>query len=118
MGWISLKGISLKAPIGYYEQERKEGNTFILDVAVWIDTSKAGKSDELEDTLDYQQLYDLVEKIMKTEARLIEHAGHTMAEEIMARFGQVQSVKLSIAKMNPPIRGNCEKAVFELKVER
>lgn len=118
MGWISLKGISLNAPIGYYEHERIAGNSFTIDVSVWVDTAKAGKSDELEDTLDYQQLYDLVEQIMSNEARLIEHVGHSITEEIIARFQQVEAVKLSIAKLNPPIKGSCEQAIFELQVER
>ena len=118
MGWISLKGISLHCPIGYYEKERIEGNDFIIDISVWVDTKNSGNSDILDDTLDYQCLYDTVEKTMSRPAKLIEHAGHSIAEEIIEEFRQVQAVRLSIAKLNPPIKGACEKAVFELEVER
>jgi len=118
MGWISLKGITLNAPVGWYEKEREQGNNFEIDVSVWLETKNAGKSDDLEQTVDYQALYDIVNEIMDRPAKLIEHKGHVIAETIIERYPLVETVKISISKINPPIQGQCQRAVFELEVGR
>ncbi|MCK7538301.1 MAG: dihydroneopterin aldolase [Marinilabiliales bacterium] len=62
MGLIRIEDMEFYAFHGHYREEQIVGNHFLVDVTIETDTDKAGKSDELRDTLNYQTAYLLVKK--------------------------------------------------------
>ncbi len=100
---------------GCLEHEKKIGNTFIVSVTMELSTEKAGKSDCLEDTLNYQEVYDVVKKQMETPANLIENLAHRIIHSLRVQFPQVKTFKLNLSKLNPPLGGKVERVRIELK---
>jgi len=96
--------------------ERKTGNRFEVDIEVFADLSKAGKSDKLADTFSYTRIYELTEEIFtSSKYNLIEKVGYLLADAIMNEFGP-EKVIVRIRKMIPPIPGNLDH--IELEIEK
>jgi 7,8-dihydroneopterin aldolase/epimerase/oxygenase len=114
MGLISLEGMEFFAYHGYYDEEQKIGNKYSIDLAITTDLSKAGNTDKLSNTISYEELYEQVKQVMLQKHRLLEHVGQQIIDRIMASYPQIESVKVSVSKHNPPIGGICQRARVEL----
>lgn len=115
MGKVSLEGMEFYARHGYYEEERVIGNKYRVDVTLSLDFENAAEDDKLEGTVDYEQVYKIVQGVMSTEARLLEHLAGKMIKALKENFKQVLLVEVKISKYNPPIKGLCERAVVTLE---
>jgi len=103
---VALNGIKIFARHGFYEEEAILGNDFELDVVVTL-AGQNVSSDELSDTLDYQQLYSIVKEEMAIRSDLLEHVLYRIKASIISTFPfQVRGLRLSIKKMNPPLGGS------------
>ena len=103
---------------GVLEDEKKYGNEFLLTLSLDLDTALAGKTDNLDDTLNYQLVYDVVKKEMETPSELIEHIAQRIITQVMKQFPTVQSANLSLSKLNPPLGGKVEKVSISLQENR
>ena len=110
MGQISLEGMEFFAYHGYYDEEQKIGNKYSIDLYIKTDLSSAAESDKLKDTINYEDLYQLVLEVMKTKHRLLEHVAHEVIEKVKGTYAGVKTVKVGVSKFNPPIGGICERA--------
>ena len=118
MGKISLEGMEFFAYHGYYDEEQKIGNKYAVDVEVETDLSRAGKKDALAETVNYEELYKLIAKVMGKPARLLEAISYQVIEDIFAAFTAANVVEVSISKFNPPIGGVCHRARVSIKKSR
>lgn len=99
---ISLKNLRFRAYHGVYPEERQKGNDFVVNLQVdYLPSSEAIVS--LEDTLDYAELFAIINGIMQKPVDLLETLAQTMANSIHHDFPQVTRVLVSIEKLNPPI---------------
>jgi 7,8-dihydroneopterin aldolase/epimerase/oxygenase len=110
MGVISLEGMEFFAYHGYYDEEQKIGNKYAIDLTIEADLSSAAESDRLKDTINYEELYQLVLQVMQTKHRLLEHVAHDIIEKIKTSYNSVDKVTVGVSKYNPPIGGICERA--------
>lgn len=115
MGKVSLEGMEFYARHGYYEEERKIGNKYRVDVTLELDFRGAAEEDKLEGTVNYEKVYELVKEVMAINALLLEHLAGKMVKSIKNHFPQVSKVLVKISKYNPPIKGLCEKATVEME---
>jgi len=110
---VSLQGLDFFAYHGFYDEERKKGNDFICDVSVEL-KSFDSLDDNIHDTVNYEDLYEIVADEMRTARKLLE----TVALRIMKRIqalDNVTSAKVKIHKKQPPIKGKVDRAVVELR---
>lgn len=114
MGVIELEGMHFYAYHGFFESERVAGNEFVVDVTLEADFSRAAESDNLEDALNYQQVYDLVSQEMNEESYLLEHVANRIVKALLESFPEAQQVKVKVTKVNPPMGGHVEKASVTL----
>ena len=106
-GVIELIGMEFHAFHGCLEEERKEGNTFIVDFLGRMNIRKAAKSDKLEDTADYGEIYRIIAAEMEKTSNLLENlAGRIVNAIIGANLG-FWYVQVSVSKKNPPVGGAC-----------
>jgi dihydroneopterin aldolase len=100
---IALRGLLVRGHHGVFEYERAEGQDFVVDVSLDVDTSAAARSDDLADTTDYGALALAVADIVSGEpVNLLE----TLAERIAAACladPRVTSVEVSVHKPAAPI---------------
>jgi 7,8-dihydroneopterin aldolase/epimerase/oxygenase len=118
MGKIILEDIEIYAFHGHLEEERKIGSRFLINAEIEIQNEKACFSDRLEDTFDYQDAFNIVTTEMKQPSALLENIAMRIAREIMKASLLVHSVKIKIAKMNPPFGGNVKAVAVEFFNER
>lgn len=115
---ILLKGLRFSAKHGVLPQERVVGGEYVVDVCIDCDLSKAVKSDDVEDTLNYAEVYEIINKEMQTPSCLLEHVAGRIGESILKAFPQVKMAEIEITKCNPPMGADCEGAAVKLRVKR
>ncbi len=118
MSKISLENMEFHAYHGCLEHEFKLGNTFIVSVTMELDTQLAGETDNLEHTLNYQSVYDVVKQQMEIPSKLIEHVGQRILYNIMLSFPQIEALDIRLSKLNPPLGGKVERVTIELSENR
>ncbi len=118
MSVITLDKMEFHAYHGCLEHEKEYGNTFQVTLSMQLDTTKAEKSDNLKDTLNYKEIYDTVSKVMKKRVHLIESLAHNIITEVMHQFPVIKESKLILSKCNPPLGGKVDKVSITLTKKR
>ena len=119
LGQIFIEDMEIFAFHGHYDEEKFAGNRFTASIYLWTDTSKAEKSDNLDDALNYQVVYAIISDIMKnTKSNLVENLASNILNAIFQRFPQLQKAKIRISKLNPPMGGKIGKVGVEIEKER
>lgn len=114
MSTISIEGMEFFAYHGCFKEEQVIGTKFSIDLFMEVDTKKAEQTDQLEDTVNYQAVYLVVKKEMENKSNLLEHVGRRVLESIRLAFPQIESAKLKIRKLNPPLGGKMDFVSLEL----
>ncbi|MGQ0828495.1 MAG: dihydroneopterin aldolase [Bacteroidota bacterium] len=108
MNKILVEGIKLYAYHGCLEEEAKIGADYIVDVALETDFSEAAKTDDLNKTIDYVTVYEIVKKQMAIRSKLIEHVGQRIINELKKELSGLKKIKVKVTKLNPPMNGNVQ----------
>ena len=69
---------------------------------------KAMQNDDLEQAVDYSQIYELIKQEMAEPANLLEHLAGRILDTIIERFPKITYAELSVTKFNPPLDGRVE----------
>lgn len=103
MDSIQVNGIRAYGYVGYLPEERVLGQWFEVDLTLWIDLTTAGKSDSIEDTLDYREAISLVkEQITTARYALVEKLVSAIAEGLLG-LEKVERVRVKLSKPAAPI---------------
>lgn len=105
---IALKNMHFYAYHGVLEQEKRMGNDFLVNVNFSADVSKSFQSDEVEDTINYAEIYELIKAEMAIPSQLLEHVAGRIFFGIKNLFPQIEALEVRLAKMNPPVSGEVE----------
>jgi len=105
MGKILLEGMEFFAYHGHYKEEQIIGTKFIVDIEIAFDTTNAEQSDHLADTINYQEVFQLIKKEMEINAHLLEKVARRILDAIHQSFPAVLSMQIKISKINPPLGG-------------
>ena len=116
-GFVFLQGVRFYAFHGVMAQERKVGGEFLVDLRVGYPIEAAMQSDEVADTLNYAELYQLVKAEMDVPSKLLEHVAGRIVRKIQEQFPKVSSISLKITKKNPPMGADCDGAGVDLRFE-
>ena len=115
MGIIELENIEIYAHHGCFETERVVGNKFVVQARLVADCSKAAESDCIADALNYQTVYDIIEREMKIPSALLEHVTQRILNALFAQFpSQLHEARITVSKIAPPLRGHVQKASVTL----
>ena len=114
MDCIQLTGIRCYGYTGYLPEEQVLGQRFEVDVTLWLDLSVAGKSDAIEDTLDYRSIITSVQQLVTTSKfALIERLATAIAQLIL-QFDKVTQVQVKLSKPAAPIPDFSGKITIEI----
>lgn len=102
MALISVEGIRVFSYHGHLPEEAILGGHFSVNVWVQLDSSQVEKSDDLNDTVDYVQITEIVIKQMSIRADMIEVPAKRIVDQIL-RLKKVQKVKVEVEKNKSPI---------------
>ena len=99
---ISLDKLVFFGYHGLYAEEKKLGNTYIIDVLIDF-TAKQSSINHLEQTIDYVQVYALIKKWMAIPTPLLETLVSNMADDILNTEVLAEKVMVKITKQHLPI---------------
>lgn len=99
---ISLDKLVFFGYHGLYAEEKKLGNTYIVDVIIDF-TAKKSIIDNLDQTIDYVQVYALIKKWMSMPTPLLETLVGNMADDILKEQLLAEKVMVKITKQHLPI---------------
>ena len=115
MALIEIEGMEFYAFHGHFEVEKIAGNRFMVNLKIEADLSKAGQTDRLEDTLDYQKAYLAVKEEMAVPSDLLENVCQRIISRIKSEFPEAKKVIIKVSKMNPPMGGPIEKVSLTME---
>lgn len=96
---------------GCYAAERNIGGTYLVSVAIDADLAAAGHSDSVDDTINYESVYQIVKSEMQQPSNLIEHVAYRIRNALLSEFDGIDSVSVEISKLAPPLGGKTECAI-------
>jgi dihydroneopterin aldolase len=118
MGVIKVENIKVYAYHGCLSEETIIGSDYRVDVSVVADLEKSAKTDALKDTVDYVTLNAIVVEEMHIPAKLLETVAKRIINRIFKNCDTVESVSVSVSKINPPIGGDVERVTIVLSESR
>lgn len=115
---IAVEGIQVHAYHGVYPAEKTEGNMYLVDVYMETDMGRASSTDELSDTVDYFKVYNRVLEIMAEPVHLLEHLCKKIGIDLMETFGELESTRIRVSKVQPHAMDSCVQTYVEMKIKR
>lgn len=105
LGTIELEGMEFKAYHGCLEQEKVRGNSFTVDFRGELDLSAAADSDNLNHTVNYADIYEIISYEMSIPSELLENVAGRIVKEIEKKYPQFVSFSVRVSKKKPPVDG-------------
>ena len=113
---ISLRGMRFEGRHGVSDEERAARQPIDVDIDVRLDLSLPGRTDELADTVNYSELFDLARRIVEDRSfKLLEALATTIAEAVLAAH-PVEEVEVRVRKPKAPLSGAFE--AVEVRIRR
>lgn len=114
MSVISVEGMEFFAYHGCIQEEQIIGTRFVIDIFLETNTDKAEKSDDLNHTVNYQEVFHLVRNEMEIRSNLLEHIGRRILNAVKSKYPEVEKARIKIAKINPPLGGRVSQVSLTL----
>lgn len=115
---IFVNDIQLHAYHGVMPQELLTGNDYLVSVSAQYPIDKAITTDDVQHTLNYAMVYDIVKEEMGISSKLVEHVAGRIAQHLMKQFADISAVQVRITKLNPPMGAQCAGAGVEVEMTR
>ena len=103
--FLKIENIKLWTRVGVLDEERELGQLFILDILLWADFEECTVNDDIEKTVDYSRLVQILkDQSKKIYCYTIEKYSNEILEIIDQEF-KPSKIKIILTKCNPPITG-------------
>jgi dihydroneopterin aldolase len=101
---VQLHHLVFRAFHGIHEEERILGNEYHVEVALDFNENTE-VIDDVNDTIDYSVVYDMIRKRMQVPTPLLETVVMRAGHDIHARYPQLKAISISLKKLSVPIEG-------------
>lgn len=119
MDKIIIKDLKLFAYHGVNEEEKINGQNFVLDITVWVDLTKPCESDNVDDTVSYAKIIKKVREVFIAEKYdLLEKAARVVSTAIFENFEKVQECVILLKKPEAPIKADFSYVAVEIRRKR
>jgi dihydroneopterin aldolase len=101
---ISLIGLRAFGRHGVLSHERRDGQEFVVDAVLWLDTRPAAAADDLALTVDYAAVADRLTAVVSGEpVALIETLADRLAAACLSVCPAVRDVEITVHKPHAPL---------------
>lgn len=119
MDKIMMKNLGFYGYHGVLPEETRLGQKFFIDVEMYVDLKAAGKSDDVKDTVNYAEAYNIIKGITEEKQfKLIEALAENIATEILNSFSSVKEILVKVKKPEAPVRGIYDHFGVEIRRDR
>jgi dihydroneopterin aldolase len=116
---IRLHNAVFYAYHGVLSDEQNLGGKFEVDVDLHCDLSRGAKTDSLQQTVDYERVYDCIKKlVLGRKYFLLESLARTIASGLLKEFTRIQRVVVRVRKPSAPVKGVIDYVEVEISQER
>ncbi len=115
MGKILLEEIEFYAYHGYFPEEQRIGGKYLVDIELDVDFSRAAETDDLESTINYAQVYEIIRSEMNIPSKLIEHVAGRILKAMFNEFERLDFARVKLTKVNPPVEGQLKSVAVILE---
>ena len=115
---IIIKGMEFYAYHGCFEEEQSIGTFFNIDACFELDFMTAAKTDDLSQTLNYAQVYQIIQEIVNIPVKTLEHLAYKILEQLFDDFSIVRKATVTVYKLNPPLGGKIDRVGVTLSKSR
>jgi len=115
---ISLNGLRFYAYHGAEPQEAIVGAWYTVSVELKTDATAAILSDNLDGTISYALVADVIKAQMQIRSALLEHVTGRIAQALLNEFPSLNAVTITVCKENPPIGIPCQSSSFTLTASK
>jgi len=110
---IEINRLRLRAYHGVLPQENKVGNIYMVSIGIQFQYEPL--SDDLDNTINYAEVIDLVKHEMAIPSKLIEHVASRIHVSLINRWDKIHGGYVKIEKLHPPIADEISSASVTLK---
>lgn len=116
---IIINGLKLFAYHGVNEEEKVNGQNFILDIECETDLSRPCVTDDLTDTVSYAKIMKAVRaEFTAAKYDLIEKAAQKVADRVLTDFSPIRCVTVTLKKPEAPIKADFDYVAVRIRRER
>jgi len=116
---ITLKRMQFYGYHGLFDAENTLGQRFFVDADLYTSLKPAGESDNMEDSIDYGKVFQIIEEIVEGEPKnLIEAVAEEIATTLLATFKKIEACRIEVVKPDPPIPGHYDTVSVQIYRER
>ena len=95
---LYINDLTLPCIIGVFEHERKDKQLVVINIALSVDTKKAGETDDLKDTVSYHDIaHEVAAMVSESQYYLLEKLAQAVAD-VCLKDKRVKQVKVHIEK--------------------
>lgn len=116
MDKIYINDLEVFAKHGVFPEENVLGQKFVISAVLFTDTRKAGKSDSLEESIDYGEISHFINQFSTENTfKLLETLAERLAEELLWRTEHLRGIRLMIKKPWAPVGLPLDTAAVEIE---
>jgi dihydroneopterin aldolase len=116
---IILKDLAFYGYHGVHDEEAKLGQRFRIDVTCGVDLEQAGRTDALEASISYSEIYNIVKTAFEMQRfKIIEAVGQHIVDQLFAAFPTIEWIRIRVRKPEAPIPMVAGEAAIELYRQR
>lgn len=112
---IEINNLKIHARHGVLMQERSVGNDFIVTVHLRYPILAAMLSDNVDDTLDYAEVVNIIKDEMAKPSALLEHVAGRIRKRLCDSFPQIDGGMIRVSKLRPPIQAQIDSTAVKIE---
>ncbi|TDL30398.1 dihydroneopterin aldolase [Jeotgalibacillus sp. S-D1] len=115
MDKIKVNNMEFYGYHGVFKEENKLGQRFRVNALLELDLSQSAQSDNVEDSINYADVYQLCKEIVEGEpCNLVEAVAEKIASGMLEQFEKLQQCTIEVVKPDPPIPGHYNSVAIEI----
>ena len=114
---ITLDNLRFYAYHGAEPQEAIVGAWYTVSISMNADVTAAIQNDDLNATINYAKVTEVVKQQMQIRSALLEHVAGRIAKSLLDSFSNLKTVTVTVSKENPPVGCPCSKSSFSLTAQ-
>lgn len=112
---IIIEDLKIYAYHGVLPEEARIGTYYLINAEIHANLWQASESDNLEHTINYAEINDIIHQEMGIPSQLLENVIGRIFKKLESYFPQIYFMKIKLTKTNPPMRGEMKGVSIEME---